>query len=83
MLVEPLVSHLRAIGMRMSLPQKGMLVLDIGCGTGTQLHLYRKAGCQAFGIDTSSAMLAVARQKLGGDAELRLGDACQMPYPYL
>jgi ubiquinone/menaquinone biosynthesis C-methylase UbiE len=81
MLVEPLVSRLRAIGMRMASPQEGMLVLDIGCGTGTQLHLYRKAGCRAFGIDTSAAMLAVARQKLGEDAELRLGDARQMPYP--
>jgi hypothetical protein len=30
-LVEPLVGHLRAVGMRMALPQEGMLVLDISC----------------------------------------------------
>ena len=62
-------------------PEDGMLVLDIGCGTGTSLRLYHDAGCRAFGIDLSPSMLAVARNKLGARADLRLGDATHMPYP--
>jgi ubiquinone/menaquinone biosynthesis C-methylase UbiE len=61
-------------------PKEGMLVLDVGCGTGTLLDLYQQIGCQVFGIDTSSAMLKVAGGKLGHHAHLHLGDATRMPY---
>ncbi len=78
--VEPFNAGLRAIGMKMFPPREGMSVLDVGCGTGTHLALYQEAGCQVFGLDTSPAMMEVARQKLGDRADLRLGDASQMPY---
>ncbi len=42
-------------------PKEGMLVLDVGCGTGTNLSLYHEAGCSVFGIDSSPAMLAEAK----------------------
>jgi ubiquinone/menaquinone biosynthesis C-methylase UbiE len=77
-LIEPLVRTIRTTGLAMFPPRTGMTVLDIGCGTGSHLSLYRKAGCRAFGIDLSPAMLSVARQKL--DA-LSLGDASRMPFP--
>lgn len=57
-----------------------MSVLDVGCGTGTHLDLYQSAGCEVFGIDSSPAMLDVARHKLGPQAELHQGDAAHMPY---
>jgi demethylmenaquinone methyltransferase/2-methoxy-6-polyprenyl-1,4-benzoquinol methylase len=57
-----------------------MKVLEVGCGTGTNLILYEKAGCDVFGIDLSPAMLDVARGKLGQGADLRVGDAAEMPY---
>jgi len=79
--VEPFNTALRRIGLKMFPPREGMLVLDVGCGTGTSLRLYHDAGCRAFGIDLSLSMLAVARNKLGQRADLRLGDASQMPYP--
>jgi ubiquinone/menaquinone biosynthesis C-methylase UbiE len=60
--------------------EEGMLVLDVGCGTGTLLDLYQQTGCRVFGIDASPAMLEVARGKLGHRADLRLGDATRMPY---
>ena len=62
-------------------PVKGALILDVGCGTGTNLNLYQKAGCKVCGIDSSLAMIDIAREKLGQRAELRIGDASQMPYP--
>jgi demethylmenaquinone methyltransferase/2-methoxy-6-polyprenyl-1,4-benzoquinol methylase len=79
-LFEPLNAGLRAISMKMFPPGAGMFILDVGCGTGSQLALYQKAGCEVFGIDTSPAMLQVARRKLGNRANLHLGDASRMPY---
>ena len=79
--VEPFNTALRRIGLKMFPPKEGMLVLNSGCGTGTSLRLYQNAGCRVFGIDVSPSMLAVARNKLGRRADLRIGNASQMPYP--
>ena len=78
--VEPSIAVLRQIGLYICPPQKGMQVLDIGCGTGTNLRLYHEAGCDVFGIDLSPAMVQVAQMKLGDHAEIRLGDATGLPY---
>jgi ubiquinone/menaquinone biosynthesis C-methylase UbiE len=80
--VEPLVRQLRVMGMKMYPLDEGVSVLDIGCGTGTHLEIYQKAGCKVVGIDASSSMLEVARAKLTGRAELHLGDASHMPFPH-
>ena len=79
-LFESQTSGLRLIGVRMFLPKKGMKVLDVGCGTGIHLDMYRRFNCNLYGIDTSPSMLDVARSRLGENAELHLGEATQMPY---
>lgn len=79
-LFEPLNRGLRAIGIKMYPPAKGMAVLDVGCGTGVHLELYQRAGCAVAGIDQSPSMLQVAHNRLGESANLYLGDASNMPY---
>jgi len=79
-LVEPAASKVRQIGLRLCPPQEGLSVLDVGCGTGTQLGLYARPGCRLVGIDPSPAMLALARQKLGPAAELLSMDATKMSF---
>ncbi len=79
-LFEPINSGLRVLGTRMLPPQAGLHVLDVGCGTGAHLEVYRKAGCRLHGIDTSPSMLEIARRRLGEDADLHLGDATDMPF---
>jgi ubiquinone/menaquinone biosynthesis C-methylase UbiE len=79
-LFQPLVQGLRVLGLRLFLPQKGSAVLDMGCGTGQHLALYRKLRCNLYGLDLSPAMLSVARKRLGADARLHLGDASHMPF---
>lgn len=79
--VEPLINALRQIGMKVYPPSEGMYVLDIGCGTGTNLCLYHEAGCRVFGIDSSPAMLERAKKKLGDRAELLQEDASEINYP--
>lgn len=42
-------------------------VLDLGCGTGLLCDAYAARGHHVTGVDTTAAMLAVARQKPHGD----------------
>ena len=79
-IIGPMIKGLRRLGVGMFTPEKGMSILDVGCGTGELLSLYQHYACHLFGIDASPAMLAAARQKLGNDVNLHLGDAAQMPY---
>jgi SAM-dependent methyltransferase len=59
--------------------QPGQLVLDIGCGVGAFLRLAAARGGRAFGLDASTALLGVARERLP-DADLRVGDMEALPY---
>jgi SAM-dependent methyltransferase len=59
--------------------EPGARVLDIGCGVGVFLGLVADRGAEAFGLDASEALLAVARRRLP-DADLRVGDMESLPY---
>ncbi len=79
-LYEPAAKRLREAGARLCPPRKNLAVLDVGCGTGTQLLRYRMEGCRLCGIDSSPAMLERAKAKLGDSAELLLMDASHMSF---
>ncbi|NOY54719.1 MAG: methyltransferase domain-containing protein [Actinobacteria bacterium] len=78
--IGPFVRRLRAIGLDLCPPRQGMVVLDVGCGTGAQLAAYQEAGCRVSCVDPSPAMLSVARRRLGDGADIREGDATVLPY---
>lgn len=61
-------------------PTKGQSLLDVGCGTGNHLLLFRQMGLEVAGVDPSEAMLRVARDKLGHTAELHLAWAEELPF---
>jgi ubiquinone/menaquinone biosynthesis C-methylase UbiE len=79
-IVEPFNVSLRRYVARVAGPKEGMKVLEVGCGTGTNLELFAEAGCEVSGIDLSPSMMELAKQKLGDRADLRLGDAAKMPF---
>ena len=79
--VEPFNASLRRYVAKVARPEEGMRVLEVGCGTGTNLELLAEAGCEVSGVDLSPSMMDLARQKLGDRADLRLGDAADMPFP--
>ena len=79
-IVEPFNASLRRYVAKVAGPEGGMKVLEVGCGTGTNLELFAEAGCEVSGVDLSPSMIDLARRKLGDRADLRLGDAAEMPF---
>ncbi|MFF0267982.1 class I SAM-dependent methyltransferase [Kribbella sp. NPDC004536] len=67
--------------LRLSGDVSGLRVLDVGCGAGPLMKQLRDKGAEVSGFDGSAAMLDLARQRLGDDVDLRVGDlAAQLPY---
>ncbi|GAA2508790.1 class I SAM-dependent methyltransferase [Streptomyces longisporus] len=62
------------------LPERPSDVLDLGCGTGSLSLLASEQGHRVTGVDTSPAMVDLARAKLAGrDAAFLVGDAAAPP----
>ncbi|MER6418874.1 class I SAM-dependent methyltransferase [Streptomyces sp. NPDC001137] len=62
------------------LPERPSDVLDLGCGTGSLSLLASEQGHHVTGVDSSPAMVGLARAKLAGrDAAFLVGDAAAPP----
>lgn len=59
----------------------GRRILDAGCGAGPLSAALRERGAEVTGIDASAQMLALARRRLGEDADLRVVDLSD-PLPF-
>jgi SAM-dependent methyltransferase len=60
----------------------GRRILDAGCGSGPLFAALRDGGAVVTGFDQSAGMVAQARRRLGGDADLRVADlAGPLPFP--
>ena len=57
--------------------------MDLGCGTGSLAVLLAEAGHRVRGVDSSPAMVELARRKARAaevDVELAVADAAAPPY---
>jgi SAM-dependent methyltransferase len=72
--------RIKSLILDLAAPRAGERLLDIGCGGGDHLNLFRKKGCDVTGIDPSPSLLDLARQRLEHRAELRLGRAEDLPF---
>ena len=72
--------RIKSLILDLAAPRAGERLLDIGCGSGDHLSLFRKKGCDVTGIDPSPFLLDLARQRLEHRAELRLGRAEDLPF---
>ena len=60
----------------------GRRILDVGCGAGPLLAALRERGALVTGVDSSTKMLELARQRLGDGADLHLADLSNpLPFP--
>jgi len=68
--------------LRMAGDVSGRRVLDAGCGHGPLVGELRARGAIVSGFDLSPAMIALARERLGDDVDLRVADlGSPLPYP--
>jgi SAM-dependent methyltransferase len=58
---------------------RGTAVLDVGCGSGLTLALAARRGARPAGLDISTGLLGIARERLPG-ADLREGDMESLPF---
>jgi ubiquinone/menaquinone biosynthesis C-methylase UbiE len=59
----------------------GRRILDVGCGSGPLSAALRERGASMSGFDLSTAMIELARRRLGDDADLIVADLAK-PLPY-
>ncbi|WP_026116482.1 class I SAM-dependent methyltransferase [Nocardiopsis valliformis] len=59
----------------------GRRILDAGCGAGPLVAALGERGARVSGIDASASMVALARRRLGDEADLRVGDLAD-PLPF-
>lgn len=59
----------------------GRRILDAGCGSGPLSAALRAKGAVVTGFDVSAAMVDLARQRLGEDADLHVADL-SAPLPF-
>ena len=59
----------------------GRRILDAGCGSGPLSAALRANGAAVTGFDVSAAMVDLARQRLGEDADLHVADLGE-PLPF-
>ncbi|NUR04913.1 MAG: class I SAM-dependent methyltransferase [Streptomyces sp.] len=77
---DPQVRGAWAERLRSWLPERPSDILDLGCGTGSLSLLASEQGHHVTGVDSSPAMVDLARAKLAGrDAAFLVGDAAAPP----
>jgi SAM-dependent methyltransferase len=60
----------------------GRRILDAGCGAGPLFEALRDRGAIVTGFDGSAGMIAMARRRLGDDADLQVADlGSPLPFP--
>jgi SAM-dependent methyltransferase len=82
---DAMLGDIAAVALAKAAPGRGEVVLDVGCGCGeTAALLAERVGPEGrvIGLDLSSPILAAARERLAGHAnvELVLADASAYPF---
>ena len=61
-------------------PEAGQTLLDIGCGTGRHLLLFKNFGLKVTGVDTSPLMLDEAKKKVDEKSLVHLSEEELLPF---
>lgn len=65
-------------------PRGETRILEVGCGTASNLWFAAREGFQVSGVDGSESAIVAARKRFAGDglsADLRVADFTDLPFP--
>lgn len=65
-------------------PRHEVSILEVGCGTGSNLWFMAREGFRAAGIDASPSAISAARARMEAEslqADLRVGSFADLPFP--
>lgn len=65
-------------------PRSEISILEVGCGTGSNLWFMAREGFRAAGIDASPSAISVAKARMEAEAlqvDLRVGSYTKLPFP--
>lgn len=62
-----------------AVPESGLRILDVGCGTGRSRRIYRDRSASYSGIDLSLGALILARRRFT-ECQWLQADACYLPF---
>lgn len=69
----------KAFYKRLEFIKKDFKVLDLACGDGTDLLVYKKFGGEMYGCDSSKEMLEIAKKKIS-DATFEMAEFSKLPF---
>lgn len=75
-----LAGRMKSIILDLSVPRAGERVLDVGCGSGENLSLFLRKGCDVTGLTASPLLLDLARQRIGHRGEFHHGQPEELPF---
>ena len=84
LLIDPLLHNVRSHVAEFAGMEAGDTVLDVCCGTGSQVFHYAREGMVATGIDLNPGMVKLAEKNKGkvglNDASFQIADAASLPF---
>ena len=84
LLIDPLMHNVRSHVAEFAGMEAGDTVLDVCCGTGSQVFHYARKGMVATGIDLNPGMVKLAEKKKGkaglNNASFQIADAANLPF---
>ncbi len=61
-------------------PKTGDRMLEVGCGSGKRLHIFRNRGLDVTGLESDPALVTAARKCLGHDSMVEFGEPGDLPF---
>ena len=80
---QGILDNMVRLAARMGRHLDNCVVLDIGCGPGTQSMLWAEAGHRVTGVDINASLIEIANARAGGlglDVKFRVGSATELPF---